>query len=158
MRLRQLVAAEGKLLHRCKVLPLALLDGVERCGLAESADGRERRQQAVFRDDKLSRVAAVDVDGLKMETAQAEFIADKLLCESRCVTPLRILAPVIPLSAIHGCLQGYYLGQKKASLPAISQILEQAARIGSVILLYRIFIQESRAITPSLAVLGLLFG
>ena len=54
---------------------------------------------------------------------QAEFIADKLLCESRCVTPLRILAPVIPLSAIHGCLQGYYLGQKKASLPAISQIL-----------------------------------
>ena len=89
---------------------------------------------------------------------QAEFIADKLLCESRCVTPLRILAPVIPLSAIHGCLQGYYLGQKKASLPAISQILEQAARIGSVILLYRIFIQESRAITPSLAVLGLLFG
>ena len=89
---------------------------------------------------------------------QAEFIADKLLCESRCVTPLRILAPVIPLSAIHGCLQGYYLGQKKASLPAISQILEQAARISSVILLYRIFIQESRAITPSLAVLGLLFG
>ena len=79
---------------------------------------------------------------------RAEFVADKLLCESRCVTPLRILAPVIPLSAIHGCLQGYYLGQKKASLPAISQILEQAARIGSVILLYRIFIQESRAITP----------
>ena len=72
---------------------------------------------------------------------QAEFIADKLLCESRCVTPLRILAPVIPLSAIHGCLQGYYLGQKKASLPAISQILEQTARIGSVILLYRIFTQ-----------------
>ena len=89
---------------------------------------------------------------------RAEFVADKLLCESRCVTPLRILAPVIPLSALHGCLQGYYLGQKKASLPAISQIMEQAARIGSVILLYRIFIQEGRAITPSLAVLGLLFG
>ena len=89
---------------------------------------------------------------------QAEFVAGTLLCEIRCVTPLRILAPVIPLSAIHGCLQGYYLGQKKASLPAISQILEQAARIGSVILLYRIFTQESRAITPSLAVLGLLFG
>ena len=60
---------------------------------------------------------------------RAEFVADKLLCESRCVTPLRILAPVIPLSALHGCLQGYYLGQKKASLPAISQIMEQAARI-----------------------------
>lgn len=89
---------------------------------------------------------------------QAEFIAGSLLCENRCVTPLRILAPVIPLSAIHGCLQGYYLGQKKASLPAISQILEQAARIGSVILLYRIFMQEGRMITPSLAVLGLLFG
>ena len=76
MRLRQLVAAEGKLLHRCKVLPLALLDGVERCGLAESADGRERRQQAVFRDDELRRIAAVDIDGLKVEAAQAEFVAD----------------------------------------------------------------------------------
>lgn len=48
---------------------------------------------------------------------QAEFIADKLLCESRCVTPLRILAPVIPLSAIHGLSPGILSGTEESISP-----------------------------------------
>lgn len=48
---------------------------------------------------------------------QAEFIADKLLCESRCVTPLRILAPVIPLSADPRLSPGILSGTEESISP-----------------------------------------
>ncbi len=47
---------------------------------------------------------------------------------------------------------------ENASLPAFSQLTEQAVRIGSVWLLYHIFLQEGMEITPMLAAAGLLTG
>lgn len=89
---------------------------------------------------------------------QAPFIAGSLLHESRCEPLLRILAFSIPLSAIHCCFSGSYLGEKRTGIPAAAQLLEQAVRIGFVWLLCSIHMEQGKPITPALAVYGLLAG
>lgn len=88
----------------------------------------------------------------------AEPIAVFLLHESRCEPLLKILAAAIPLSAVHCCLAGSWIGRKETGLPAIAQLLEQSVRIGTVWLLCSIAVSQGRDITPSLAVFGLLAG
>lgn len=89
---------------------------------------------------------------------RSDFIALTLLHETRCAPLLKFLAATIPLAGFHGCFCGFCLGRKNASLPAFSQLTEQAVRIGSVWLLYHIFLQEGMEITPMLAAAGLLTG
>lgn len=89
---------------------------------------------------------------------RSDFIALALLHEARCAPLLKILAATIPLASFHGCFCGFCLGRKNASLPALSQLAEQTVRIGSVWLLYHIFLQEGLEITPMLATAGLLTG
>lgn len=101
--------------------------------------------------------AAAALTGFVLWT-QAPLIAGRLLHESRCEPLLRILAAAVPLSAIHSCFAGAYLGRKKTGIPAAAQLFEQLIRIGSVWLLCSIRIQQGRAVTPSLAVFGLLAG
>lgn len=88
----------------------------------------------------------------------SDFCAVTILKESRCAPLIRILALSIPFEAIHSCINGYYLGQKKAALPSITQLVEQSVRVCSVILLYTIL--EHRGLKPSIsvAVLGIVFG
>lgn len=85
-------------------------------------------------------------------------IAVFLLHEPRCAPLLKILAAAVPLSAVHCCFAGSYLGRKKTILPAAAQLLEQIIRIGTVWLLCSITLSQGREITPSLAVSGLLAG
>lgn len=90
--------------------------------------------------------------------SQADPIAVFLLHEARCEPLLRILAAAIPLSAIHSCLAGSWLGRKETGLPAAAQLLEQIVRIGTVWLLCSIAVSSGKPVTPSLAVFGLLAG
>lgn len=89
---------------------------------------------------------------------QSAFIAASLLHETRCEPLLRILSAAIPLSSIHCCFAGSYLGRKQTGIPAAAQLLEQILRIGTVWLLCSIHIQQGRTVTPALAVFGLLAG
>lgn len=88
----------------------------------------------------------------------AEPIAVGLLMEPRCAPMLRILAFSIPPSAIHGCINGYFYGKKKASIPAFTQLLEQCCRVGCVYLLASCALGTGRQPTVSAAVLGLTVG
>lgn len=89
---------------------------------------------------------------------RADVIAAFFLHETRCEPLLRILAASIPLSAVHSCFAGAYLGRKQTGIPAAAQLLEQSVRIGSVWLLCSIAVSKGQEITPSLAVFGLLSG
>ncbi|MCC8139514.1 MAG: oligosaccharide flippase family protein [Lachnospiraceae bacterium] len=89
---------------------------------------------------------------------RADFIALTLMRESRCAPLLRVLALALPFSAVHCCFAGFFLGKKKAGLPAAAQLIEQIIRIGAVWLLCGIAAQNGMAITPVLAVAGLLAG
>ena len=102
-------------------------------------------------------VAAASLTGFLL-WIQSPLIAEHLLHETRCEPLLRILAAAVPLSSIHACFAGAYLGRKKTGIPAAAQLFEQFLRIGTVWLLCSIRMQQGRPVTPSLAVFGLLAG
>lgn len=90
--------------------------------------------------------------------SQADFIAKFFLDESRCAPLLKIMAYSIPFSAIHCCINGYYYGLKKTILPAVTQLVEQIVRVGSVYIIYLICLEQNRPITPAMAVWGIVCG
>ncbi|MFG6330559.1 MAG: oligosaccharide flippase family protein [Lachnospiraceae bacterium] len=118
--------------------------------------GREEKDSWLYAGLFMSLAASAAV-GLVL-WGQSGFIALHLLHESRCAPLLQILAAAIPLSAVHSCFAGAWLGRKKTGIPAAAQLLEQILRIGSVWLLCRRHIQQGKEITPALAVFGLLAG
>lgn len=88
----------------------------------------------------------------------AAFIAEVLLNEPRCRSLLFALSWSLPFSAVHSCICGYCYGMKQAKIPAATQLVEQIARIGSVILLYCIMIKNGNSVSVVLAVWGLAAG
>lgn len=59
------------------------------------------------------------------------------LLNERCQILLPYIALSIPLSALHSCITGWYYGQKKTAVPAISNLAEQTGRMLFVWLLIR---------------------
>lgn len=88
----------------------------------------------------------------------ADSLAVHMLDEPRCAPLLRVLALTVPFGAIHSCINGYYYGLKRTAVPAVSQLLEQLARVGGVYLIYRIALERGIAITAQTAVWGLVVG
>lgn len=87
----------------------------------------------------------------------AEPISRYLLKEPLSAPCLQILAPVIVLSTAHSCVLGYFYGIKKTSVPAISLLLEQIFRVGSIYILVAHF-KHVVVADARLAVLGMVFG
>lgn len=77
-----------------------------------------------------------------------------VLLEPRTAPLLRLLALSFPFSAIHCCINGYFYGKKKAQVPALLQLTEQLARVGSVYLLCRIYIMHNYEIPLALTAAG----
>lgn len=88
----------------------------------------------------------------------ADFIGTHLLLESRTVSMLRILSFSIPLGAVHSCVNGYFYGKKKTAVPAVSQLVEQLARVGCVYFVAAYALSKGQVPTINVAVLGLTFG
>ncbi len=88
----------------------------------------------------------------------ADILAEIFLKEPRCAGLLKILAFTIPFGTLHTAFCGYYYGIHSAVVPAFSQLIEQGVRIGSVCLLYQIYVTNGMDISPAIAVLGLVFG
>ena len=88
----------------------------------------------------------------------AEPIGTFLLKEARTISMLRILSFSIPFAALHACINGYFYGKKKASVPALTQLLEQLARVGCVFLVTGADLSEGRTPSINAAVLGLTVG
>ena len=85
-------------------------------------------------------------------------IGTLLLKEKRTVPMLRILSFSIPFAALHACINGYFYGKKKASVPALTQLLEQFARVGCVFLVTGADLAAGRTPSINAAVLGLTVG
>ena len=69
-------------------------------------------------------------------------LSTALLGDPRCEEILILLSYALPLSSIHGCIMGYCYGLKQTQIPAVSQLIEQTARILSVFCLYRFAIRN----------------
>lgn len=88
----------------------------------------------------------------------ADFISEVFLSEIRTAPLIRIIALSIPLSCLHSCLNGYFLGRKKASVSAATQLLEQIARVLSVFIISHLIIKNGQTPPLSIAATGLLIG
>ena len=64
----------------------------------------------------------------------------------------------LPFSSIHNCICGYYLGQKKTKIPAVSQLIEQLIRVGAVYVTYQIMVRNASPSSIWIAVLGIVIG
>ena len=82
-------------------------------------------------------------------------IASVLLMEPRCTPLLQFYALSLPFSAIHNCINGYYLGRQKALVPALSQLAEQLIRITSIFIMWQMALSDGRNLTPADAMAGL---
>lgn len=88
----------------------------------------------------------------------ADFISTSILKEAKCAPLLRYLAFSLPLGSIHACISGYYLGYKRASVPAWSQLIEQIIRVSCVYIIGLVLTSNGGKLTPELAVLGTVIG
>ncbi len=86
----------------------------------------------------------------------SNFIADRIFMESRCEGIIRIAAFSLPFMCVHNCVSNYYYSQKKAFVPASSQLIEQLVRIGTLLLFVRIKNVSSLSIAD--AVTGNILG
>lgn len=62
----------------------------------------------------------------------APIMAENMLTDPRTVYPLLAITPVVPVIAISSVLRGYFQGRQQMSPLAMSQVLEQVARISLV--------------------------
>lgn len=85
-------------------------------------------------------------------------IAVHLLGDARCGALLRILSYSILPASIHSCINGYYYGRKKTAVPAVGQLMEQFARVGSVYLMYIVTAEQGIPLTATHAVWGIFFS
>lgn len=88
----------------------------------------------------------------------AYWIAEFLLQDGRCKNLLLVLSYIFPFSAIHSCICGYYLGQKKTAYIAVSQLVEQIVRVVSVWAICSLLLKQNRIIPVSVTVIGLVLG
>lgn len=119
--------------------------------------GKKKEADALLYHGLLLSVSVTLFLGLCIQKFSVQ-ISIYLLGDLRCEPLLQILAFALPFSAIHSCICGYYLGQKKIQIPALSQFAEQLARVGSIYLVYRILEHSTQGATIWIAVLGLVFG
>lgn len=88
----------------------------------------------------------------------ADEIAVSFLLEARTAPLLRIIALSIPMATVHSCINGYFYGIRKTSIPAICQLSEQLVRVGSVYIIYYFCLKQGLTPTISFAVVGLVIG
>ena len=78
--------------------------------------------------------------------------------ERRCTPLLRICALSFPLATIHSCVNGFFYGQKRASVPALTMIIEQICRVCTVYALYKLSVEAGANVSLSYICLGMLAG
>lgn len=88
----------------------------------------------------------------------APFLSNNFLQEPSCENLLRIMALAIPFACIHSCINAYYYGIKKASIPSITQLLEQITRVVGVYIIFLVLEESGQPPTPQTAVWGIVIG
>ncbi len=88
----------------------------------------------------------------------APLVAGMFLHEDSCTILLKLMAFSLPFQMVSSCICGYFMGIKKIVPPALAQILEQLARIATVLLLYIISVRSGKIPGAPLMVFGQIAG
>ena len=90
--------------------------------------------------------------------ANSQYFGTSILNDERCSSLLEIISLALPFSALHSCINGWFIGVKKVKIPAITQTVEELARLGATYLVYLLLMKKNMTPGPVMAVLGLLGG
>ena len=85
-------------------------------------------------------------------------ISEYIIKNSECAGLLRYASITIPLTTLHACIAGYYLGLKKTFIPAFSSILEQVIKVCSIYILGLVWVKNHIEITPLIAVYSMIIS
>lgn len=88
----------------------------------------------------------------------SEQIANNILNDNRTLLSLHIMCIAFPFMACGSCIRGYFLGLQEALIPAISQVLEQVARMGCIYFLSATFIPLGLSYACAVGVIGMCIG
>lgn len=88
----------------------------------------------------------------------SEFFANVIIKEPRCENSLKLLALVFPFCSITSCINGFYYGLKKTSVPAVTQLLEQIGRIAFSYLIILLYLPNAHNLSCEFAVLAMVIG
>ena len=137
----------------CAGMELAL----SRCVAREAAAGRMQKTRELLKTSLIFTFFISCMISLFIRQ-NADTIALTFLRDSRCSSLLFLLSYTFPFASIHSCICGYSLGLKQTKIPAVSQLLEQAFRILSVIVICMYCSGQGQNISIAFAVAGLTFG
>ena len=130
---------------------------LSRCVATRIAQGQPKEARKLLYTSLFLTVTASCITTLLLQQ-NAVSISQTFLQEPRCTDLLIILSYVFPFSSIHSCICGYYFGLKQTKIPAVSQLIEQTARIASVYFIYLYGERNGIHFGISLAVAGLIAG
>lgn len=85
-------------------------------------------------------------------------ISESFLGDLRCTNLLMIISYSLPCAALHSCICGYSFGLQKTEMPAVSQLIEQTARILFVTTTYYIVSGTPEEASIKLAAGGIVAG
>lgn len=88
----------------------------------------------------------------------AALLSNRIFFEERLEPLIKVLAFSLPLSSIHSCINGYFLGKKQAGYPAVLQLIEQLARVVSVAVIFHFNNMKNEPTPLYVTVTGLLIG
>ncbi|WP_454970575.1 oligosaccharide flippase family protein [Dorea sp.] len=137
----------------CAGMELAL----SRCVAREAAAGRMQKARELLKTSLIFTFFISCMISLFIRQ-NADTIALTFLRDSRCSNLLFLLSYTFPFASIHSCICGYSLGLKQTKIPAVSQLLEQAFRILSVIVICMYCSGQGQNVSIAFAVAGLTFG
>ena len=103
---------------------------ISKCVSAVSGTEKKRRRKYLYYGVTLVFILAVLCSLFVYQ--YADWLAIRFLSEARTAPILKILALSFPLSAVHACVNGYFLGRQRTLLPAVSQLIEQLVRVAVV--------------------------
>lgn len=131
--------------------------GISRCCAAALAEENPRKARIYFSSGFFLSLSLSAVTAFFLHR-YAEELSLQLLRESRCIPLLKLIAWSIPLGTIHTCISAWYFSRKQTGIPALSQFLEQSARILTSLFFYLVCMEKGVEATPLLAVAGTLAG
>ncbi len=88
----------------------------------------------------------------------AEPVSAYIIKNTDCAQLLKYASIVIPLSTVHSCISGYYLGLKKTFVPAWSSVFEQIVKLTSLYIMGMVWIGNDITITPLIAVYSMIIS
>lgn len=130
---------------------------LSRCVAQKIAYGKKKEADTLLYHALMISVSLALILGLFVRKYSAP-LSIYLLGDLRCESLLQTITFALPFAAIHSCICGYYLGLKQTRVPALSQFLEQIARVGCIFIVYTIFVKSEQTPSVWIAVLGIVCG